>query len=52
VLSWEAEVKVPRQATTADCGVWWLADQRRNKRYRGEASLWQRQFDGNLKKRP
>ena len=49
VLSWEMETKVPRQAVMADYDIW-LAEQRRNKRFKEEGHLWQKQFDDYLKK--
>ena len=39
---------MPRQAIVADYDIW-LTEECRNKRYRDEGSLWQRQFDEHLK---
>ena len=49
ILSWDQETKVPRQAIVSDYDAW-LNEERRNKRYRDEGSLWHRQFEEQLKK--
>jgi len=49
ILSWDEETKVPRQAIVADYDAW-LNEERRNKRFRDEGSLWHRQFEEQLKK--